>query len=268
MTQVEELAEGIYRICTFVPEAGLNFNQFLIEDENPTLIHTGMYPMYESVRKAVAEIMDPKRLAYVVVPHFESDECGGMGRFVEESPEAVLACSETGAILNLTQWDYSGPVQGFRDGDTLDLGEHKLRFLETPHVHHWDSMMVFEETTGSLFPADLFAQAGDQPPVVSENLGKESCGFYREAGIFPAEWPVLKVVDRVEELAPTWIHPMHGGSLPRDATRYYFDALRSESFAFDGRLFGRMLPGFPAPSAEVEASSLSDLGGEERLNGR
>ncbi len=111
MTQVEELAEGIYRICTFVPEAGLNFNQFLIEDENPTLIHTGMYPMYESVRKAVAEIMDPKRLAYVMVPHFESHECGGMGRFVEESPEAVLACSETGAILNLTQWDYSGPVR-------------------------------------------------------------------------------------------------------------------------------------------------------------
>jgi flavorubredoxin len=33
----------------------------------------------------------------------------------------------------------------------IDLGKRKLRFLETPHVHHWDSMMLFEETTRSLF---------------------------------------------------------------------------------------------------------------------
>jgi hypothetical protein len=50
------------------------------------------------------------------------EECGGMGRFVEEAPEAVLACSETGAFLNLTQWDYTGPVRGFRVGETIDLG--------------------------------------------------------------------------------------------------------------------------------------------------
>ena len=91
----------------------------------------------------------------------------------------MLACSDAGAMLNLTQWDYAGPVQGFRDGEAVDLGEHKLRFLETPHVHHWDSMMVFEETTSSLFPADLYIQPGDQPPVVRENLGEVMCRFIR-----------------------------------------------------------------------------------------
>lgn len=244
MAQVDEMAGGIYRICTTVPlgEEAFQFNQFLIDDERPVLIHTGMFPMYEDVRKAVAEVLDPRRLAYVVCPHFESDECGGMGRFVAEAPEAVLACSETGAFLNLTQWDYSGPVQGFRDGETIDLGEHKLRFLETPHVHHWDSMMVFEETTESLFPADLFAQPGDQPVVVKENLGSLTCQFSRETGIFPAEYPVLRVVDRLEKMNPRWIHPMHGGSLPQDMTHHYFHALRNEPFAFEGKLFGRMLP--------------------------
>ncbi|MGI8909331.1 MAG: FprA family A-type flavoprotein [Rubrobacteraceae bacterium] len=250
MAQVDEVANGIYRICTFEPESGLNFNQFLIDDEHPALIHTGMFPMYEAVRKAIGEVMDPSRLRYVVVPHFESDECGGMGRFLEEAPEAVLGCSETGAMVNLSGWDYSGPVRGFRDGDTLELGEHKLRFLETPHVHHWDSMMVFEETTESLFPADLFMQPGDQPPVVRENMGREACQFYREVGIFPAKDPVLKVANRVEEMNPRWIHPMHGGSVPRDSTPYYFDALRNEPFAFEGKLFGRMLPGFSVPAVE------------------
>jgi flavorubredoxin len=250
MAQVDEMAKGIYRICTFEPQSGLNFNQFLIDDEEPALIHTGMYQMYDDVRKAIGEVIDPSRLRYVVVPHFEADECGGMGRFVEGAPDAVLACSELGSMVNLSGWDYSGSVRGFRDGDTLELGEHTLRFMETPHVHHWDSMMVFEEATESLFPADLFMQPGDQLPVVRENLGGAMCQFARETGIFPAEYPVLKVTDRVEEMDPRWIHPMHGGSVPRDSTSYYFHALRNEPFAFEGKLFGRMLPGFSVPAVE------------------
>ncbi len=221
MAQVDEVAEGIYRICTFVPGAGINFNQFLIDDERPALIHTGMFPMYEDVRKAVAEVLDPARLEYVIVPHFEADECGGMGRFVEEAPEAVLACGEAGTILNLTQWDHSGPVQGFRDGDPIDLGERKLRFLETPHVHHWDSMMVFEETTGSLFPSDLFAQPGDQPVIVQENLGKEACQWYREIGMFAAKAPVLRVVDvERSETSLDLIAYLVAGAIPIPGTSF------------------------------------------------
>jgi flavorubredoxin len=121
----------------------------------------------------------------------------------------------------------------------IDLGERKLRFLETPHVHHWDSMMLFEETTKSLFPSDLFIQPGDQPPVVSENLGVEMCGFYREVGIFAHEEPVRKVVDRIQELDPDWIHGMHGGSLGRETIPHFVRALREEPFAYQGKLLGR-----------------------------
>ncbi len=242
MTRVDEVAAGIYRISSWVPQVGITFNQFLIEDEHPALIHTGMYPMYEAVRKAMAEVINPERLAYVIVPHFEADECGGMGRFVAEAPKAVLGCSDTGAILNLTQWDFAGPVRGLRDGDVIDLGRHTLRVLETPHVHHWDSMMVFEETTRSLFPADLFIQPGDHPAIVRESLGREMCQLYREVGIFAAREPVLKVVDRIEQLDPHWIHPMHGGSLPQAVVPGYMDALRNEAFTYEGKLFGRLLP--------------------------
>ena len=124
MAQVDEVTDGIYRISTFDPVKQLQFNQFLIDDELPALIHTGMYPMYDDVRKAVAEVLEPKRLAYVVCPHFEADECGGMGRFIAEAPQAVLDCSELESRINLTQWDYSGPVRGFREGDTIELGNH------------------------------------------------------------------------------------------------------------------------------------------------
>lgn len=242
MRRIDEIVKGIYRISAFEPQYGISFNQFLITGERPALIHTGTHPWYESVRKAVAELIDPKKLAYVVVPHFEADECGGMGRFVAEAPRSVLACSEVGAGINLSAWDYAGPIQGMRDGSVIELGEHRLRFIETPHVHHWDSMMVYEETTGSLFPADLFIQPGEQPAIVDENLGDAMCALYREAGIFGGDKPVLQTVDRIERLAPRWVHPMHGGSMTGDTLAHLIAALRTKPFAYEGKLFGRMLP--------------------------
>jgi flavorubredoxin len=243
MARIDEITDGIYRLSTTVDDDGFEFqfNQFLIDDDRPALIHTGMYGMYEGVRDAVAEVVDPGKLAYVVLLHFEADECGGMDRFLEGAPESALACSALSNDLNLSGWNFDGRVEAHRDGDVIDLGRHKLRFLETPHVHHWDSMMLFDETTRSLFPSDLFIQAGDQPPVVTENLGSEMCGLYREVGIFAHEEPVRRVVDRLEALDPDWVHGMHGGSLTREALPHFVRALREEPFAYQGKLLGRPL---------------------------
>jgi hypothetical protein len=68
------------------------------------------------------------------------------------------------------------------------------------------------------------------------------CQFYREAGIFAAEEPVRRVVNRIERLDPQWVHPMHGGSLPKDVLPDYTSALTNEAFAFEGKVFGRMIP--------------------------
>jgi flavorubredoxin len=250
-TRTDELVDGIHRISTTIEyEDGLvfQFNQFLIDDERPALIHTGMHQMHDSVREAVAEVLDPARLAYVALLHFEADECGGMYRFLEGAPESALACSAMSADLNLSGWRYEGRVEGHRESEVIDLGRHKLRFLETPHVHHWDSMMLFDETTRSLFPSDLFIQPGDQPPIVSEDLGSEMCGFYREMGIFAHEEPVRRVVDRLEDLDPDWIHGMHGGSLARETIPHFVRALREQPFAYRGKVLGReVLAESPAP---------------------
>ncbi len=157
-TRIDHIVGAIYRLATWVPAAGITFNQFLIDDERPTLVHTGMHELFEGIRRAVAEVLDPARLDYVALLHFEADECGGMDRVLTAAPESTLAGSALSAGLNLAGWDYQGKVQGFSDGEVLDLGKHRLRFLETPHVHHWDSMMIFEETTRSVFPSDLYIQ--------------------------------------------------------------------------------------------------------------
>jgi flavorubredoxin len=241
MARIDQIVDGIYRISTTFNygEFDFSFAQFLIDDERPALIHTGMYAMYDDIRDTVGEVLDPGKLQYVILLHFESDECGGMDRFLEGAPDSTLACSAASVELNLSGWNYRGKVEGRQDGEVIDLGNHKLRFLETPHVHHWDSMMLFDEKTKSLFPSDLFIQPGDQPPVVSENLGPMMCGFYREMGIFAHEDPVRQVVDRVERLDPDWIHGMHGGSLGRETIPHFIAALREQPFAYQGKVLGR-----------------------------
>jgi hypothetical protein len=102
-------------------------------------------------------------------------------------------------------------------------------------------MMLFDETTQSLFPSDLFIQPGEQPPVVTEDLGLEMCVFYRAMGIFAHENRVRDVVSRIEQLNPSWIHGMHGGSLPRETIPSFVHALREEPFAYQGNVLGREL---------------------------
>jgi flavorubredoxin len=240
-TRIDHITGGIYRISTIARDSAISFNQFLIDDERPTLIHTGEHAMYEHVRDAIREVLDPARLAHVALLHWEGDEAGGMTRFLAEAPGAQLVGSPLSIELNARAFGITDRVQGYMDGATLELGAHRLRFIETPHVHHWDSMMVFEETTGSLFPADLYIQPGDQPAVVTEDLSDAMITLYRGLGIFAHEKPVRETVDELERLAPRWVHAMHGGTIGGDALAPYTRALREREFGFNGMLLGRRL---------------------------
>jgi flavorubredoxin len=75
---ISEINDGIYRISGFVPGFQITFNQFLIDDDNPTLIHTGPIGMYEKIAEKVKEVIPLEKLMYVAFLHFESDEWGGM----------------------------------------------------------------------------------------------------------------------------------------------------------------------------------------------
>jgi len=86
MAIVDKVTEGIYRISTAAWGFPITLNQFLIEGEQPALIHTGTFPVYEDVRKAVAEVLDPRRLAYIVVPHFDRMSAAAWADLLRQRP--------------------------------------------------------------------------------------------------------------------------------------------------------------------------------------
>ena len=139
---VTEIAQGVYRINLIVPDRPLTFSLFLIDDDIPTLIETSFGRMFDEVKEAVSKLVDPRKIRHIVVPHLEGDECGGLNKFLAIAPNAVSVCSPVGSssIRDFTEQE----PKVVNEGEMLSTGLKKLRFILTPYVHTWDSLLVFE----------------------------------------------------------------------------------------------------------------------------
>ena len=104
MPHVAEIAPDIYRICVFYPELNLQFNHFLVKDEEPLLFHTGLRRMFPEVREGVAKVLDPAHLRWISWSHFESDECGSLNEWLTIAPHAQPACGMVGALVNVNDF--------------------------------------------------------------------------------------------------------------------------------------------------------------------
>ncbi|MGA7043323.1 MAG: hypothetical protein WBY71_06620 [Nitrososphaeraceae archaeon] len=165
---------------------------------------------------------------------------GGM-EFLK-APKAKLLCSDLSLKLNLRGW-HSVPADHiyFWDNEVLNTGKRELRFIMTLHVHHWDSMMIFEDTTKSRFPSDLFLQPGNNKPVVSDDLSAAMIAGYREVEIFASEVPVKQTIRRLVKLSPSMVYPQHGSCIGSSMFPKYTDAIMKNTFAYSGNLLRQKL---------------------------
>lgn len=218
MTAVTEIAPDVYRISTFIPEADLQFNQFLIKDDEPLLFHTGMKALFPVVREAVATVLDPSKIRWIGFSHFEADECGSLNDWLQIAPEAQPVCSMVGALVSVN--DYAvRPAKGMTDGESLSTGQYRFRFFHTPHVPHcWEAGLLFEETKGTLLCSDLFHQNGDVEPLTTSDViesARKTLVDY-QAGPLANYMPYTKhtdgVLQRLAALKPRTIAPMHGST--------------------------------------------------------
>ena len=237
---ISEITDGIYRISGFSNTFGITFNQFLINDEKPILIHTGPIGMYKNIEEKIKEVIPLQKLTYVSFLHFESDEWGGMAFL--ESADAKLVCSDLSSRLNMMGW-YNVPVDHISvwDNDILKTGKRQFKFIMTPHVHHWDSMIIFEENTKSLFTSDLFIQPGKNKPVISDDYSESMINLYKVAGIFASEKPVRNTTKRLEDLSPNMVYPMHGSCIDNSLFSKYTEAIMKNDFSYSGILLGQKL---------------------------
>ncbi len=236
-TRINEVADGIYRLSTFVPDiappAGFTFNQFLVLGDEPLMFHTGLRKMFGLNRDAVARIIAPERLRWIAYGHFEADECGAMNEWLAVAPQAVAAQGATGVVVSLDDFA-DRPPRVLANGEVIELGGGKrVRFIDTPQTPHgWDAGVLYEESTGTLLCGDLFTQLGDRPALTSGDIvgpaivGENVFGY---SSLNPGMGATLR---SLAGLAPRTLALMHGPSFEGDGAA----ALHALADDYDGRV--------------------------------
>ncbi len=231
-TRTDEIADGIFRFSTLVPEAapgGFQFNQFLIRADQPLLFHTGPRQMFPSISAAVGRVVPLQDIRWVTFGHVESDECGSMNQWLAATPHAEVAHGQVGVMVSLNDLA-DRPPRALADGEVLDLGGKRVRHIDTPHVPHaWEARVLFEETTRTLLCGDLFTHAGDVPALTTDDIvepAKRAEELFHSSCLAPTSGATIR---RLADLSPTTLAVMHGSSFRGDAAR----ALRDLADAYD-----------------------------------
>jgi flavorubredoxin len=220
-TRCDEIAAGIYRLSTHVPEvappAGFTFNQFLILADQPLLFHTGARGLFPLVSAAVAKLMPIEALRWISFGHVEADECGAMNQWLAAAPNAQILFNPLGCDVSLNDLADRPPV-ALPEGETLDLGGKRVRLIATPHVPHgWEAQVMFEEVTGTLFCGDLFTHVGDTAALTTDDVVAPAIAaedLFGATALGPATAPTIR---KLAELKPARLALMHGASFVGDA---------------------------------------------------
>jgi flavorubredoxin len=226
-TTVDEIADGIYRISTWVPDvappAGFTFNQFLVDAEEPLLFHCGPRGMFPLVSEAVGRVVPVERLRWITFGHVESDESGSMNEWLAAAPRSEVAHGMLGCLVSLNDMA-DRPPRALADGEVMDLGGKQVRHIDTPHVPHgWEARVLYEETTGTLLCGDLLSHVGNGPALVEDDVvepAMEAEAMFRSTAMAPDTAAVMR---RLGELAPTTLAIMHGSSYRGDGGRVLDD---------------------------------------------
>jgi flavorubredoxin len=225
MPAVTEIAPDIYRLSSYVPEIDLQFNYFLVKDEEPLLFTTGFQATFPALREAVGTVIDPARLRWIGFSHFEGDECGALNHWLEAAPAAQPVCSFVGALININDFAIR-PPKGMADGEVLATGKYRFRFCQTAQLPHgWDGGVLFEESHRTLLCSDLFHQFGNVEPLTESDLLERVRGAILQmeasplAGYMPYTPRTEGILHRLAALKPATLAIMHGSSFRGDGER-------------------------------------------------
>lgn len=164
-----EIKDGIYWVGAidwavrdfhgYVTPRGTSYNNYLLLDDEITLIDTVKYDFAEATLRCIESLVDPAKIRHVVINHIENDHASSLDRIMELAPQATIHISEKGKrgldrFFDTSRWT----IRIVKTGDTLKIGRNTLQFLETPMLHWPDSMMTYVPEAKILFSQDAFGQ--------------------------------------------------------------------------------------------------------------
>ncbi len=220
VTTIDKIAADTYRINTAMPEmipGGFSFNQYLLVDDRPLLFHTGPKKLFGLIREQIETVLPVASLRYIAFSHVEADECGSLTEFLARAPQAQPVCSDVAAMVSVSDMVDVEPL-GMADGQSLDLGRHRLTWQSTPHLPHgWECGYLFDTTNRLLFCGDLFTQPGiGEAPLVDDDILSSSEAFRAQMDYFAHGRDTQALIAKLADLEPEYLACMHGSAWSGD----------------------------------------------------
>jgi flavorubredoxin len=219
-TRVDEVAAGIYRICTpldIIP-GGFTVNSYLVADDEPLLFHTGYRKIFPFTLEAIGKVVPVEKLRWIGGSHFEGDEFGALNDILKAAPGATPFGSEIGVLTSINDVA-SRPARAFGDGEEFSIGSRRMKWLYTPHVPHgWDCGILFDLSTKTLFCGDLFTQPGaNMSPVTESEVLTASEAMRGMMDYYAHATNTSAILERLASLHPSMLACQHGSAYRGDS---------------------------------------------------
>jgi len=193
-------------------EFGTTYNSYLINAQKKTLVEVAKEKFFDVYLKKLESLTDPREIEYIILDHTEPDHSGSLRRLLELAPDATVVGS--GNAVRYLEDIVNGPFRSLmvKDGDTLDLGNKKLRFISAPNLHWPDSIYTYLEEDRILFTCDSFGAH-----YCSENIFSElspdylrSFRYYFDVILKPFSRFMTKAIEKIRPLDIDVICTGHG----------------------------------------------------------
>lgn len=207
---VDDLDIDLFENQYIVPE-GMSYNSWLIADSQVAILDTADARLAEEWKRHLTQALADRQPDYLVVHHMEPDHASLVAWAMEQYPAMQIVCS-TQAAKMLPQFfegiKTDGRVRIVKEGDTLCLGQHTLRFIGAPMVHWPEVLMSYEEKSSTLFSADAFGKFGALQNETDDWACEARRYYFNICGKYGTQ--VKNVLKKATSPCPQAICPLHG----------------------------------------------------------
>lgn len=207
---VDDLDIDLFENQYIVPE-GMSYNSWLIADSQVAILDTADARLAEEWKRHLTQALADRQPDYLVVHHMEPDHASLVAWAMKQYPAMQIVCS-TQAAKMLPQFfegiKTDGRVRIVKEGDTLCLGQHTLRFIGAPMVHWPEVLMSYEEKSGTLFSADAFGKFGALQNETDDWACEARRYYFNICGKYGTQ--VKNVLKKATSPCPQAICPLHG----------------------------------------------------------
>ncbi len=205
----------------YVLPNGISYNSYIIHDEKTVIMDAVDKRMVKEWLENVKKDLEKKEPDYLVVSHLEPDHSGGIEALIDIYPNMKIIVSQVAGnmIPQFIHRDLKDKLVIVKEGEVVDLGDHKLQFFMAPMVHWPEVMVTYEQTEKILFSADGFGKFGTLD--VEDDWDCEARRYYFNiVGRFGAQ--VQALLKKASNLDIKMICSLHGPIL-KENLEYYIN---------------------------------------------